>query len=251
MSHGSWISGASSAGTPSPRGQPARHRGGPIRGHGDTGHSGRRRLSDSPCPRATLEISQRTVKSRRPVRRARASPAGRRRGRGARSATGRDAALWRDENDTGHPAPDRAAGELHQHPARAESGPIKRGRPLDQQIAAPTLPPGLPLDLLLRRPDIRRAEQQLVSANARMGVAKALLFPQVTIRDSPALAARRWRLLLRTLRGIQRLTGDHLPIFNMGRLEAGVAFNEASPSERDCGTSKPSNRRCVRCRTPS
>ncbi len=60
-------------------------------------------------------------------------------------------------------------------------GPIKRGRPLDQQITAPALPPGLPLDLLTRRPDIRQAEQQLVSANAQIGVATALLYPQVTI----------------------------------------------------------------------
>ena len=50
-----------------------------------------------------------------------------------------------------------------------------------QQIAAPALPPGLPSDLLARRPDIRRAEQQLVAANAQIGVAKALLYPQITI----------------------------------------------------------------------
>ena len=60
-------------------------------------------------------------------------------------------------------------------------GPVKRGRPLEAQIAAPTLPPGLPSDLLVRRPDIRRAEQQLVAANAQIGVAKALLYPQITI----------------------------------------------------------------------
>lgn len=59
--------------------------------------------------------------------------------------------------------------------------PIKRGRALDQQIAAPSLPPGLPLELLTRRPDIRQAEQQLIAANAQIGVAKAALYPQVTL----------------------------------------------------------------------
>jgi len=60
-------------------------------------------------------------------------------------------------------------------------GPIPRGRPLAQQLAAPAVPAGLPSELLTRRPDIRQAEQQLVAANAQIGVATAQLFPQVTI----------------------------------------------------------------------
>jgi multidrug efflux system outer membrane protein len=45
----------------------------------------------------------------------------------------------------------------------------------------PTLPTGLPTDLLERRPDLRQAEQQLVAANARVGEAKALLLPSLSI----------------------------------------------------------------------
>ncbi len=107
-------------------------------------------------------------------------------------------------------------------------GPIKRGRPLDQQIAAPTLPPGLPLDLLQRRPDIRQAEQQLVSANAQIGVAMAMLYPQVTISGFAGVGGAKIDSSNFGPFGIfSALPAITLPIFNMGRLQANVDFNEA------------------------
>src|SRR5207302_8836439 len=51
-------------------------------------------------------------------------------------------------------------------------GPILRGTPMYDQPVVPIVPAGLPSTLLTRRPDLRQAEQQLVSANARIGVAK-------------------------------------------------------------------------------
>ena len=60
-------------------------------------------------------------------------------------------------------------------------GPIARGTPLDGQRLPPAVPAGLPSALLERRPDIRQAEQTLVSANARIGVAKAEYFPKITL----------------------------------------------------------------------
>jgi len=59
--------------------------------------------------------------------------------------------------------------------------PVPRGTPMYAQTVVPTVPAGLPSTLLERRPDLRQAEQQLVSANARVGVAKAEFFPKLSL----------------------------------------------------------------------
>lgn len=58
--------------------------------------------------------------------------------------------------------------------------PIPRGKTIDE-LNLPTAPAGLPSDLLERRPDIRQAEQFLIAANARIGAAKALYFPTISL----------------------------------------------------------------------
>jgi multidrug efflux system outer membrane protein len=58
---------------------------------------------------------------------------------------------------------------------------IPRGKSLTEQVMPPEVPPGLPSDLLQRRPDIVQAEQELGAATARIGVAKAERFPKITI----------------------------------------------------------------------
>ena len=59
-------------------------------------------------------------------------------------------------------------------------GAIPRGKTIDK-LKMPAVPAGLPSDLLDRRPDIRLAEQELVGANARIGVAKAQYFPSISL----------------------------------------------------------------------
>jgi multidrug efflux system outer membrane protein len=59
-------------------------------------------------------------------------------------------------------------------------GPIPRGKTIDQ-LVLPVIPAGLPSDLLSRRPDLLRAEQDLIAANARIGVAKASYYPSINL----------------------------------------------------------------------
>ena len=95
--------------------------------------------------------------------------------------------------------------------------PIPRGQAMYAQPIVPTVPAGLPATLLERRPDLRQAEQQLVSANARIGVAKADFFPRVSLTALLGTASSD----LSTVTGPGMIwAGSGIfsgPLFNMGR----------------------------------
>ena len=70
---------------------------------------------------------------------------------------------------------------LGRSPREIVSRPVDRGTAVEALTVPPALPAGLPSDLLERRPDLRRAEPTLVSANARIGQAKAAYFPSISL----------------------------------------------------------------------
>jgi multidrug efflux system outer membrane protein len=111
-------------------------------------------------------------------------------------------------------------------------GDVPRGLALEAVKAPPSIPAGLPSALLERRPDIRQAEQQLVAANARIGVAKAEYFPRISLTG---FFGTQSRALSDLLSGPARTwtagVGAAAPLFNAGRTRANVEFTEAASRE--------------------
>ena len=94
------------------------------------------------------------------------------------------------------------------------------------QLSPP--PPGLPAELLQRRPDIRAAEARLKAFNERIGVAKAARFPTITLTGNYGFASADLSRLVRSENELWNLgVGIFQPIFDAGRLEAGQRAAEA------------------------
>jgi NodT family efflux transporter outer membrane factor (OMF) lipoprotein len=112
-------------------------------------------------------------------------------------------------------------------------GPIARGKSLLEQDLTVTIPPGLTSSLLERRPDIRFAEQTLVAANARIGEAKALLFPNIRITGASGWESAALKSLFTGPASFWDIVSPGItqPIFQAGRLRAGVRVAEAVKQE--------------------
>jgi len=110
--------------------------------------------------------------------------------------------------------------------------PVPRGKELTDQYHPPMVPAGLPSSLLERRPDIRQAEQQLIAANAQIGVAKAQYFPQISLTASAGYQSSALSNLFTSPAGFWTF-GSTLaqPIFTGGRLRSNVRLAEAQQQE--------------------
>jgi len=106
-------------------------------------------------------------------------------------------------------------------------GPIQRGRTIDQ-LVLPTVPAGLPSDLLARRPDIRQAEQNLIAANAVIGVAKAAYFPSISLTGFFGYASADLSDLFKGSSKVwQYSVPVSVPIFTAGKIAGQVKAAEA------------------------
>jgi multidrug efflux system outer membrane protein len=105
---------------------------------------------------------------------------------------------------------------------------IGRGQSLTEQMMPPTVPAGIPSELIERRPDIRAAEQQLIAANARIGVAKAAFFPRISLTGFLGFESAQLTNLFSGSRSVWGLLPQVAqPIFTGGRLKSTVRFTRA------------------------
>jgi multidrug efflux system outer membrane protein len=110
-------------------------------------------------------------------------------------------------------------------------GPIVRGREL-AQLAAPAVPAGLPSELLERRPDLRQAEQNLIAANARIGAAKALYFPTISLTALFGGVSTQLSGLFSGANKVWSYAGDAtMPVFTAGRIAGTVQAAEAQQQQ--------------------
>ena len=111
-------------------------------------------------------------------------------------------------------------------------GPIARGLKLEDEPHPPTVPAGLPSRLLEQRPDIQQSEQQMIAANAEIGVARAAYFPDISLT---ALGGFQSDSLARLFSGPAGLwnVGPALtqPIFTAGKIRSNVKLAKATEEQ--------------------
>ncbi|HTV59495.1 MAG TPA: efflux transporter outer membrane subunit [Verrucomicrobiae bacterium] len=111
-------------------------------------------------------------------------------------------------------------------------GSIPRGRQLSEQPNPPTVPSGLPSELLERRPDIREAEANLIAANAEIGVARAAYFPDISLTATGGFESYELKKLFNASSGLWNTAGSLTqPIFEAGGLRSGVRLAEAQEQQ--------------------
>jgi multidrug efflux system outer membrane protein len=111
-------------------------------------------------------------------------------------------------------------------------GPIARGLPITEQPVPESVPAGLPSELLERRPDIREAEENVVAANAQIGVAKASFFPSFSLTGTGGLESNALnRFLSQPSQTWYAAFSVSQPLFEGGRLRSGLRLARAQWQE--------------------
>lgn len=106
-------------------------------------------------------------------------------------------------------------------------GSIARGKTIDE-LVLPEVPSGIPSEVLERRPDIRLAEQNLIAANANIGVAKAQYFPTISLSGLYGYASSSLSDLFESTANLWDINAALLgPIFTGGRLSGQLAASRA------------------------
>jgi outer membrane protein, multidrug efflux system len=109
---------------------------------------------------------------------------------------------------------------------------IPRGRSITEQPAPETVPAGLPSELLERRPDVREAEENVVAANAQIGVAKAAFFPSFSLTGTGGLESNALnRFLSQPSQTWFAAFSVSQPLFEGGRLRSGLRLTRAQWQE--------------------
>ena len=107
-------------------------------------------------------------------------------------------------------------------------GPITRGRALHEQSLPPSVPAGLPSELLQRRPDVLASEAELAAQTARIGVARALRWPSLSLTGSLGLESNELSTLTESGSDYWSAgAGILAPLFNAGRNKSRVEVERA------------------------
>lgn len=117
---------------------------------------------------------------------------------------------------------------LGRSPRAIVAQPVERGAAMDALTVPPSVPSGLPSEMLERRPDLRQAEQSLIAANARIGQAKAAYYPSISLTGFFGGESTSLSNLFNTQARVWQFAGSAAQtVFDAGRTGSQVGVAEA------------------------
>jgi multidrug efflux system outer membrane protein len=117
---------------------------------------------------------------------------------------------------------------LGRSPRAIVGHPVERGAAMDALTVPPSVPSGLPSEILERRPDLRQAEQSLVAANARIGLAKAAYYPSISLTGFFGAESTTLSSLFDAQARVWQFAGSAAQtVFDAGRTRSQVGVAEA------------------------